>query len=167
MLTVSDSSSNKYKTYSQLIKNVELLLQDENELISALSNLTALLKQTFPTFSWVGFYIFNGEKLKLGPFQGKVACSEIEIGKGVCGTSALKKESILVHDVHSFPGHIACDEKSKSEIVIPICIGEKLFGVLDIDSYNYSNFDETDKDNLQKICYIISSKIEKLNSTIL
>ena len=145
--------------YLQLIHQIKSLLDKKENLISNLSNLTASLKQTFDKISWVGFYLFDREKLYLGPFQGKVACTNIEIGKGVCGTSALKKETIIVQDVNKFPGHIFCDADSKSEIVIPILKDEKLFGVLDLDSSEYNSFDETDKKYLEEIVEFLSSNI--------
>jgi GAF domain-containing protein len=113
----------------------------------------------FDEISWVGFYLFDGAKLYLGPFQGKVACTKIEIGKGVCGKSAEKKETLIVADVDKFAGHIACDSDSKSEIVIPIIKGGDLFGVLDVDSYNLNAFNDTDKFYLEEICNFLSEEI--------
>jgi GAF domain-containing protein len=124
-----------------------------------LSNCIAAIKDVFDKVSWVGFYLFDGEKLYLGPFQGKVACTTIEMGKGVCGTAASKKESILVTDVHKFPGHIACDSGSRSEIVVPILRRDSLIGVLDLDSYDFNSFDETDKKYLEEICKFLSDEI--------
>ncbi len=120
--------------YKLLIKQIKNLLDKKDNLVTNLSNFTAALKQTFPKISWVGFYLYDGSKLYLGPFQGKVACTEIKIGSGVCGTSAQKLETIVVPDVNKFPGHIACDVDSRSEIVVPIVKDGKLFGVLDLDS---------------------------------
>jgi len=128
-------------------------------LLSNLSNFTAALKQTFEKISWVGFYLYDGEKLYLGPFQGKVACTKIELGKGVCGTSALKKETIIVRDVNAFPGHIACDDGSNSEIVVPILKENELIGVLDLDSYHLNAFDETDKKYLEELTKFLAEKI--------
>ncbi len=106
--------------YRLLNSQLKSLLVKQDNLISNLSNLTAAINDTFEKVSWVGFYLFDGKKLYLGPFQGKVACTNIEIGKGVCGTSAAKRETIIVPDVDKFPGHIFCDSSSKSEIVIPL-----------------------------------------------
>ena len=145
--------------YDLLIKQIQSLLRKEDNLITNLSNLTAALKQTFSKICWVGFYLFDGTKLYLGPFQGKVACTEIKIGSGVCGTSAQRKETITVPDVDKFPGHIACDAESKSEIVIPILKDEKLFGVLDLDSTDYNSFNETDKKYLEELIYFLSKEI--------
>lgn len=145
--------------YLLLIKQIKNLLDKNNNIITNLANLSAALKQSFNKISWVGFYLFDGEKLYLGPFQGKVACTEIEIGKGVCGISAQKKESIIVPDVDKFPGHIACDVESKSEIVIPIIKDDKLFGVLDLDSADYNSFDYIDKKYLEEIINFLSKEI--------
>ena len=145
--------------YTLLIKQLKILLNKKDNSISNLSNLTAALKQSFDKISWVGFYLFDGKKLYLGPFQGQVACTEIELGKGVCGISAEKRESVIVPDVDKFPGHISCDTGSRSEIVIPVIKNGELFGVLDIDSYNYDSFDETDKKYLEEICTFLSKEI--------
>lgn len=162
MKEIKISSGNKQEIYSEILPQCESLIKGENELISLLSNFTAILKQAFSSFSWVGFYLLKNEKLILGPFQGRVACSQIEIGKGVCGTTVQTRETIIVDDVEKFPGHIACDSGSRSEIVIPIILRGKIFGVLDIDSYNQSNFNLIDKDNLEKLCYILAERISNL-----
>lgn len=145
--------------YQLLVKQIKSLLRKGDNLITNLSNFTAALKQTFNKISWVGFYLFDGTKLYLGPFQGKVACTEIQIGSGVCGTSAQKRETIIVADVDKFPGHIACDVESRSEIVIPIFKQDKLFGVLDLDSTDYNSFNETDKKYLEELVNFLSKEI--------
>jgi len=145
--------------YPLLVKQVKSLLKKEDHLITNLSNFTAALKQTFAKINWIGFYLFEGEKLYLGPFQGKVACTEIQIGSGVCGTSAKERKTIIVDDVDKFPGHIACDVESKSEIVIPIVKDGKLFGVLDLDSTEFSSFNETDKKYLEELVSFLSKEI--------
>lgn len=146
--------------YKLLIKQLKELLNRNDHELSNLSNLTAALKQTFDKISWVGFYLYDKEKLYLGPFQGEVACTTIEIGKGVCGTAAAKKETIIVDDVDKFPGHITCDADSKSEIVVPIINNDdELFGVLDIDSNEYNSFNETDKIYLEEICKFLAEEI--------
>jgi len=145
--------------YRLLISQLKSLLSKEDNLISNLSNLTAVIKETFEKVSWVGFYLFDGQKLYLGPFQGKVACTNIEIGKGVCGTSAEKRETIIVADVDKFPGHIACDSKSKSEIVVPLFQNNCLLGVLDLDSHEYNSFGNTDKEYLEEICKFLCEEI--------
>ncbi len=145
--------------YQLLIKQVKNLLSKNDNLITNLSNLTAALKQSLDKISWVGFYLFDGKKLYLGPFQGKVACTEIKIGSGVCGTSAEKRESIIVPDVDKFPGHIACDVDSRSEIVVPIYKDEQLFGVLDLDSIEYNSFNDIDKKYLEEIIDLLTKEI--------
>lgn len=145
--------------YRLLISQIKSLLTNEDNLISNLSNLTAVIKDTFEKVSWVGFYLFDGQKLYLGPFQGKVACTNIEIGNGVCGTSAVRRETIIVPDVEEFPGHIACDSNSKSEIVVPIFQNNRLLGVLDLDSHEYNSFGKTDKEYLEEICKFLSEDI--------
>lgn len=145
--------------YLLLIKQVKNLLNKNENLISNLANFTAALKQTFSKISWVGFYLYDGEKLYLGPFQGKVACTEIKIGSGVCGTSAQKLETIIVPDVDKFPGHIACDVESRSEIVVPILKDGRLFGVLDLDSTDYNSFNEIDKKYLEELVEYLSKEI--------
>jgi len=145
--------------YLLLVKQIKSLLSKEDNLITNLSNFTAALKQTFSKISWVGFYLFDETKLYLGPFQGKVACTEIQIGSGVCGTSAKERKTIIVEDVDKFPGHIACDVESRSEIVVPIFKDEKLFGVLDLDSTDYGSFNETDKKYLEELVSFLSKEI--------
>lgn len=167
MLKANLEAKSKTDLYISIISITQSLVDSEEEWISLLSNFTALLKQSFESFSWVGFYLMKNGRLILGPFQGKVACSYIDIGKGVCGTAAMKKETIIVEDVEKFPGHIACDDNSRSEIVLPLFVEDQLIGVLDIDSYNYSNFDQTDKEYLERLCSIISKKLQKLNYRIL
>lgn len=145
--------------YELLIKQLKSLLSKDERLITNLANLTAAIKQTFDKVSWVGFYLFDGEILYLGPFQGKVACTKIKLGNGVCGTAAEKGETIIVPDVNKFPGHIFCDPDSKSEIVVPMFKNNKLIGVLDLDSVSYNSFDETDKKYLEKIVRFLIEEI--------
>lgn len=154
-----DKDLSKEEKYKLLVKQIKSLLVKEDNVLSNLSNFTAALKQTFDFISWIGFYLFDGTKLYLGPFQGKIACTNIEIGKGVCGTSAQKLQAVIIENVDKFPGHIACDADSKSEIVIPILKDKKLFGVLDLDSYDYNSFDLIDKKYLEELCSFLSSEI--------
>lgn len=154
-----DKNTSLEEKYLLLSKQIKNLLSKNDNIITNLANFSAALKQSFDKISWVGFYIYDGKKLYLGPFQGKVACTEIKIGNGVCGTSALKKETIIVPDVNQFPGHIACDVESKSEIVVPIIKDKKLFGVLDIDSNEFNSFDEIDKKYLEEIINFLSKEI--------
>jgi GAF domain-containing protein len=148
----------KDEIYSELLPQIKSLIEDESDLIANLANVTSALKQAFPSFSWVGFYLMKGGELVLGPFQGKLACTRIKIGSGVCGTAVLKKETIIVPDVEEFPGHIYCDPDSRSEIVVPIIKDGEVLGVLDIDSYELDNFDETDKFYLEKLVEILLGK---------
>lgn len=149
----------KEEKYKLLFKQLESLLNKNERLITNLSNFTAALKQTFSLISWVGFYLYDGEILYLGPFQGKVACTEIKMGTGVCGTAAMNQHTVIVPDVDKFPGHIACDPDSKSEIVVPIIKNNKLIGVLDLDSNKLNSFNEIDKIHLEKIVDFFSNEI--------
>ncbi|ODJ50950.1 hypothetical protein BFR40_07690 [Brochothrix thermosphacta] len=139
------------KQYERLIKQTEALLMGENNLIANMSNVSALLNETLEAINWVGFYLYEQDELILGPFQGKVACVHIPLGKGVCGTAAESLESIVVPDVNAFPGHIACDSASLSEIVIPIVKDNKLIGVLDIDAPIKKRFSDHDKHYLEQV----------------
>lgn len=155
---VKDNLS-KEEAYSILISQLSSLLTNEDKLLSNLSNLTAAIKQTFQNFNWVGFYLRDNNHLYLGPFQGKVACTKIEIGKGVCGTAAAEKKTIIVPDVYKFPGHIFCDSDSKSEIVVPIILNDDVWGVLDIDSSEFNTFGEIDKKYLEEIIEFLKTLI--------
>ncbi len=154
--------------YKSLLPQIESLLNPAEPVISNLSNLTAVLKEAFDKISWVGFYLLKSNKLYLGPFQGKVACTIIENGKGVCGTASAKEETVIVDDVDKFPGHIACDSGSRSEIVVPLVKEEKVYGVLDLDSYQLSAFNLIDKKYLEQICKLLLDKlrIENIESII-
>lgn len=145
--------------YQLLVKQLKSLLDKDDNFLSNLSNFTAALKQTFDKISWVGFYLYDGEKLYLGPFQGKVACTKIKIGNGVCGTSAEIRRTLIVPDVDKFPGHIACDVESKSEIVVPIIKDEKLIGVLDLDSASLNAFNQIDQKYLEEIVKYLVNEI--------
>ncbi len=151
------------KIYETLLPQIENLINSTEPVLSNLSNFTAVLKQSFNKISWVGFYLVKNNSLFLGPFQGKAACTKIEIGEGVCGTSAEIKETIIVEDVNKFPGHIACDGGSKSEIVIPLFNYNSVIGVLDLDSDHYSAFNELDKFYLEKLINLLSSKLDLSN----
>ncbi len=140
----------KKQEYETVLLAAKGLVEDRQLPISLYANLSALLKQTLSDVSWVGFYLFNGTALYLGPFQGKVACVDITLDRGVCGLAARTKKTVIVPDVHKFPGHIACDEGSNSEIVIPLMKNNELIGVLDIDSYTFARFDKVDQSYLEK-----------------
>jgi len=144
----------KQEQYESVIPQIESLLQYETDLIANLANVVAALKEQFGWF-WVGFYLVKGEELVLGPFQGPVACTRIRKGKGVCGASWEQKETIIVPDVEKFPGHIACSSLSKSEIVVPIIRDGKVVAVLDVDSDDYNQFDETDRKYQEQIVGLI------------
>ncbi|CAG20327.1 conserved hypothetical protein [Photobacterium profundum SS9] len=124
------------------------MTEDEPDLIANISNISALLNMELEDINWVGFYLLKGDQLVLGPFQGKVACVRIPVGRGVCGTAISENKVQRVSDVHAFPGHIACDAVSNSEIVIPLTVKGELIGVLDIDSPSLSRFDQNDEDGL-------------------
>lgn len=145
----------KEEIYNSLLPQIEGLISGEPDLIANLGNIAAALKEAF-RFLWVGFYLDNGQELVLGPFQGPVACTRISYGKGVCGTSFQKSETLIVPNVEEFPGHIACSSKSRSEIVVPIkASGTNPAMVLDIDSEELNSFDQIDKEQLEKLAEII------------
>lgn len=144
----------KEEQYETLIPQIEALLQGETNLVANLANIAAALKQQFNWF-WVGFYLVKEAQLVLGPFQGPVACTRIQKGRGVCGTSWEKAETLIVPDVDAFPGHIACSSLSKSEIVVPLFGGENVVGVLDVDSSELNGFDETDAKYLEQLVKLL------------
>lgn len=141
----------KEEKYNEAFLSIESLLEAETDVVANMANVSALLKETFG-FWWVGFYRVSVDELILGPFQGPIACTRIRKGRGVCGTSWEKEETIVVPDVEEFPGHIACCSASKSEIVVPVWKEDRIVAVLDIDSEFLNTFDETDKIWLEKIC---------------
>lgn len=140
--------------YQEIYKQIESVVGGETDQIANMANTAALLHEAFG-FWWTGFYIVKGGQLVLGPFQGPVACTRIGFGKGVCGTSWSRRETIVVPNVHEFPGHIACSSLSQSEIVVPMFRDNEVYAVLDIDSKEFSTFDETDKDWLEKIVRLL------------
>lgn len=142
--------------YENLIPQISSLFQGEEDYIANAANLSAALKTTFGFF-WVGFYFVRNNQLVLGPYQGDIACTRINLGKGVCGSSWQQEKTIVVPDVDKFPGHIACSSKSKSEIVVPIFKQNKIIGVLDIDSDQLNDFNDTDQLYLEKIVEIWST----------
>ena len=145
---------NKTEKYQSLYKQLESLLSGEDDQIANMANMAALVHETFG-FWWTGFYIVKGEQLVLGPFQGPIACTRIPYGKGVCGTSWKRQETIVVPDVEKFPGHIACSSLSRSEIVVPIFSNNEVYAVLDIDSKELATFDDADKEWLEKIVELL------------
>ena len=148
-------SGTKEEQYKSLLPQIKGLIQGEPDLIANLANAVAALKETFGFF-WVGFYIVKGEELVLGPFQGPVACTRISKGKGVCGTSWMNKETLLVPDVDAFPEHIACSSLSRSEIVVPLMSNGEVVAVLDVDSSELNDFDHTDSKYLIELCSWLS-----------
>lgn len=144
------SSGTKKDQYRSLLPQITAVIEGETDLVANLANIAAALKEQF-NWLWVGFYMVKGEELVLGPFQGPLACTRIQKGKGVCGMSWQKKETIIVADVNAFPGHIACSSRSLSEIVVPIIRNNNVIAVLDVDSEAYNTFDETDKENLETL----------------
>src|SRR6267378_403918 len=130
--------------YANLQSQLRSLFDGERDFIANAANLCSLLYHSLPDLNWAGFYLSKGDELVLGPFQGKPACVRIPIGKGVCGTAAEQRQTILVDNVHDFPGHIACDSASNSEVVVPLIKAERLLGVLDLDSPSFARFDDED-----------------------
>jgi L-methionine (R)-S-oxide reductase len=151
--TSAFSASDKHGRYQELHEMIAAVTAGEPDLIANLSNAVALIKDCLPKASWVGFYIQRGEDLVLGPFQGKVACVRIGPGRGVCGAAAQQQLTMLVPDVEAFPGHIACDAGSKSEIVVPIVVANRVVAVLDLDSYELAAFDQADQRELERIAH--------------
>jgi len=151
------TAGTKNDQYKSLIPQISALLSGEPDEIANMANVCAALKEQFDFF-WVGFYMIKGNELLLGPFQGPVACTRIQKGKGVCGSSWVQEKILIVPDVDSFPGHIACSSASRSEIVIPIIRNGLVIGVLDVDSKELNNFDDSDADNLSAILELIPFK---------
>jgi L-methionine (R)-S-oxide reductase len=148
------TSQDKKERYESLIPQIAALVEGEPDVYANLANIAAALKQGFDFF-WVGFYLVKNEQLVLGPFQGPVACTRIAFDKGVCGACYSRREVIIVPDVEQFPGHIACSSASKSEIVLPAFKNGQVFLVMDVDSDQLNDFDETDKDGLSRVIQII------------
>lgn len=150
MFQTENYNGTKEKDYPIVVKQLAALLDGETDIIANLSNASALLNQFLDDVNWVGFYLWKDDELVLGPFQGLPACVRIKSGKGVCGTAVSEQQTQLVADVHQFPGHIACDAASQSEIVVPIIKDGEIFGVLDIDSPSKNRFDEVDQKYLEQ-----------------
>ena len=161
-----NSAASKEDIYNTLLPQVEALVSSDEPVTTALANVAAALSQAFEKISWAGFYLFRDGILWLGPFIGKTACTAIKPGSGVCGTAFAKGETIIVPDVDKFPGHIACDSGSRSEIVVPLKGNNQIIGVLDLDSYEYSTFDATDKKYLEDFCRILKNKLDLDNYII-
>ncbi len=147
------------------VKQFASLIEDIQYEVSLLSNASACLNMMLEDVSWVGFYIYQDEKLILGPFQGKTACTQIKMGVGVCGSSAQTQETLLVEDVHTFPTHIACDAASNSEIVVPIVIDGSIYGVLDLDSTSFARFTKEDQIFLEACVDVLVQALKKIKSS--
>jgi GAF domain-containing protein len=154
------STESKAELYQDLRSQAQGLLHDEHDLIANAANFCALLYNALPDVNWVGFYFLKDGELLVGPFQGKPACVHIALGKGVCGTAAERRQTILVPDVNKFPGHIFCDGDSQSEIVVPMVKGEKLLGVLDLDSPRLARFDAEDQQGLEQLAKLFLQSLD-------
>ncbi|MBR3119583.1 MULTISPECIES: GAF domain-containing protein [Oceanobacillus] len=160
MFQATTYSDDRVKSYELLIKQLDALTDGEKDEVAILSNASALLNQFLKEVNWVGFYVWKDNELVLGPFQGLPACIRIGFGKGVCGTAVKEKQTQRIADVHQFPGHIACDSASQSEIVVPIIINDKVYGVLDIDSPIKNRFDEIDQTYLEKFVTTLEKHLQ-------
>jgi GAF domain-containing protein len=149
------TASEKPELYRDLARQLAALIAGEPDPIANAANTAALIYHGLPNLNWAGFYFRNGEELVLGPFQGKPACVRIPVGKGVCGTAAARGTAILVPDVHDFPGHIACDPDSRSELVVPLIENGRVLGVLDLDSPLPARFDELDRDGCEQLVALL------------
>ena len=154
-----DRGLSKPALYRALSKSLESLLEGETDALANLANASGLLADALERINWCGFYLLRGDELVLGPFQGKPACVRIALGKGVCGTAAQRRETLVVPDVNAFPGHIACDAASRSEIVVPILQDGRLRGVLDVDSPETARFDEEDRRGLEDLVKRLTPRI--------
>jgi GAF domain-containing protein len=152
--------TSKTDQYKSLTTQLYALLETERDFIANAANFSSLLFNALPDLNWAGFYVFKGGELVLGPFQGKPACVRIAVGKGVCGTAAQHMKTIVVENVHEFPGHIACDSASNSEIVVPMIKNGVLVGVLDLDSPAYARFDEDDKAGLENLVEVFLDRTD-------
>ncbi|PVE24871.1 GAF domain-containing protein [Microvirga sp. KLBC 81] len=148
------SSASKRDLYASLAQQLAALLEGEPDAIANAANMSALIYQILPDLNWAGFYFMRGSELVLGPFQGKTACVRIAVGRGVCGAAVERKASIVVPDVHAFPGHIACDSASRSELVVPLIKDGRVIGVLDLDSPHPDRFDEEDREGCEQLVQI-------------
>ena len=153
-------SDNKRDFYASLAQQLTGLLEGERDMIANAANMSALIYQILPDLNWAGFYFMRRSELVLGPFQGKTACVRIAVGRGVCGAAVERKASIVVPDVHAFPGHIACDSASRSELVVPLIRDGQVVGVLDLDSPRPNRFDEEDREGCERLVeiYLKASK---------
>jgi L-methionine (R)-S-oxide reductase len=156
-----DSTQPKPILYRELARELGALLAGERDFIANLANSAALIYHSLPDLNWAGFYLLKDGELVVGPFQGKPACVRIALGKGVCGTAAAQRTTVVVRDVHEFPGHIACDSASNSEIVVPMIHNGELLGVLDLDSPRLARFDENDRVGLEELVRVLTRSLSK------
>ena len=154
-----DNTAPKFQLYRELVQSADVLTANEDDGVANMANVSALLWQFIPDVNWTGFYRVVGDELVLGPFQGKPACIRIVLGEGVCGAAAASGETQLVADVHSFPGHIACDANSRSELVVPVKRGGKVVAVIDIDSPSAARFDADDAAGMEALAALLSDRI--------
>ena len=154
MNTASHGAAEKAAFYATASRQLSALLEAERDAIANAANTAAFVFEQLEDLNWAGFYFRQADELVLGPFQGRVACVRIAMGKGVCGTCALRNASLVVEDVHQFEGHIACDSASKSELVVPLRDGSRVIGVLDLDSPSYGRFDEIDREGVEELAAI-------------
>ncbi len=154
--TAIDRNQPKPSMYAALNASLRSLIAGEHDWIANLANASALLYTSLPDVSWAGFYLLKNNELVVGPFQGKPACVRIALGKGVCGTAAARRETVIVPNVHAFEGHIACDSASNSEIVVPMVRGTELLGVLDLDSTSFARFDAEDQAGLERFVGVLA-----------
>lgn len=150
-----DATQPKPVLYATLVQELRALVEGETDVTANLANAASLLFYALPQINWAGFYLLKGDTLVVGPFQGKPACVRIALGKGVCGTAAVRRAAVIVPNVQEFPGHIACDSASNSEIVVPMIRGSELIGVLDIDSPVFERFDEEDRKGLERFVDVL------------
>lgn len=165
-LSPIDSSSSKAEHYALLAEQLEAVLHGERNLIANAANMSALVFNNLTDVNWSGFYLFDGTELVLGPFQGKVACVRIALDRGVCGAAASTGQTQVVPDVHEFPGHIACDAASRSEIVVPLFQGDRLIGVWDVDSPVPNRFDHEDQLGMERLCAIWLASLQATEAAV-
>ena len=151
MFQANTLSGDKPEQYAQLLEQARGLMHGERDRIANAANLSALVYHALPALNWVGFYFFDGKELVVGPFQGRPACVRIALGRGVCGTAATTRQTQRIADVEAFPGHIPCDAASRSELVVPLYLGEQLLGVFDLDSPELDRFDADDQAGLESL----------------
>lgn len=162
MFEATIDTSSKPAMYADLVSAARGLTEGEPDAVANMANVAALIWQALPDLNWAGFYRYDASELVLGPFQGKPACIRIPIGQGVCGAAAAERRTQCVRDVHAFPGHIACDAASQSEIVVPVVHEDRLLGVLDLDSPVLARFDEEDVEGLEALVAAVAERISRL-----